>query len=193
MTEPTATPLAAISSLHHTAFRCRDAEQTRWFYEDVLGLELEAGLVFNEEPGTGRPVDYMHLFFIMPDGNFIAFFDAPDSAKPEMFEKKWSFDVHFAFEVPSREDLLAWQQRINDKGVTCLGPVDHDFIESVYMYDPNGYQVEITCRTPRYEQVLAEEKAGVREQMKQWTAKTRALKEERFGAEVLDKRGRVKA
>ena len=32
--------LKPLHNVHHFAFRCRDAEQTRWFYEDVLGLKL---------------------------------------------------------------------------------------------------------------------------------------------------------
>ena len=30
----------AIHGLHHNAYRCRDAEKTRCFYEDFLGLPL---------------------------------------------------------------------------------------------------------------------------------------------------------
>ena len=30
----------AIKGLHHSAYRCRDAEETRQFYEDFLGLPL---------------------------------------------------------------------------------------------------------------------------------------------------------
>ena len=31
-----------IRGLHHNAYRCRDSEQTRRFYEDVIGLPLIA-------------------------------------------------------------------------------------------------------------------------------------------------------
>ena len=30
----------AVKGLHHSAYRCRDAEETRQFYEDFLGLPL---------------------------------------------------------------------------------------------------------------------------------------------------------
>ena len=36
----------AVHNMHHTAYRCRDAEQTRWFYEDVLGFKLAAAMIF---------------------------------------------------------------------------------------------------------------------------------------------------
>ena len=38
--------LKRLGNLHHAAYRCRDAEQTRWFYEDVLGLPLAAAREF---------------------------------------------------------------------------------------------------------------------------------------------------
>ena len=36
--------LKPMGNIHHLALRCRDAEQTRWFYEDVLGLKLAGGI-----------------------------------------------------------------------------------------------------------------------------------------------------
>ena len=32
---------APVLGLHHFAYRCRDAEETRHFYEDILGLPLD--------------------------------------------------------------------------------------------------------------------------------------------------------
>ena len=54
--------------------------------------------------------------------------------------------------------MLAWQTRINAAGKTCLGPVDHDFVQSVYMYDPNGLQVEIT-KTDDYADIMTADAA----------------------------------
>ena len=36
-TLPNLPPPAPIEQLHHYAYRCRDAEETRHFYEDILG------------------------------------------------------------------------------------------------------------------------------------------------------------
>ena len=54
-----------IEKIHHVAYRCRDADQTRWFYEDVLGLPLAAALVLEEIPGLNEPTPYLHIFFEM--------------------------------------------------------------------------------------------------------------------------------
>ena len=70
---PTGT-LKRLGNVHHAAFRCRDAEQTRWFYEEVLGLPLAAAMVFDALPGTGKESQYMHLFFELGDGNFTQVF-----------------------------------------------------------------------------------------------------------------------
>lgn len=182
------TPCATLKHVHHGAYRCRDAEQTRWFYEDVLGMPLTLAMVFDEEPGTGRKVDYMHLFFQMGDGNFVAFFDAPDSADEMMFRPRHAFDLHLAFEVDTMEELKDRRRRINKAGRPCFGPVDHEFIHSIYFVDPNGIPLEITVRDPSYDQVVEADAAQAHDALKAWTEKTRAQKEALFGA-ALDMRG----
>ncbi len=174
-----------VRGAHHVAYRCLDAEQTRWFYEDVLGLRLAAALVIEEAPGTNEQIEYMHLFFDLGNGDFIAFFDAPGNARPEVLDRKHSFDVHVALEVANEEELLAMKERILGHGKTCFGPVEHDFVRSIYMYDPNGIQVEVTYRTDRHDAIMAEEEAHARTAIAEWSARTRAQKIEMFGEERL--------
>ncbi|MGB3626235.1 MAG: VOC family protein [Henriciella sp.] len=181
-----------IKGVHHGAFRCRDAEQTRWFYEDVLGLTVEGAVMSETVPGTGDDDPYLHIFFRMANGEYIAFFDAPNSADPSWFKRKESFDMHFAFEVDSEAELDAMQKRINDMGVSALGPVEHGFVKSVYMYDPNGIQIELTVRSDDHDEIFARERAGLKEELARWTSHTRGQKVQKFGAESVDKRGRVR-
>jgi catechol-2,3-dioxygenase len=131
----------------------------------------------------------MHLFFRLDDGNFIAFFDEPDISTEQHFARKDSFDVHIAFATDNLQELLRWQQYISHQGKTCLGPIDHGFVSSVYMYDPNGLQVEITCENSEYQQIIRAESESAHESIKQWTEKTRTLKEQRFSSVAIDKRG----
>ena len=48
-----------IKGLHHNAYRCRDSEETRRFYEDFLGLPLAGSLetYFRSADGAA-PVPY---------------------------------------------------------------------------------------------------------------------------------------
>jgi catechol 2,3-dioxygenase-like lactoylglutathione lyase family enzyme len=166
----------ALKGVHHAAYRCRDAEETRKFYEDILGLPLKAALVFEEEPGTGRPLPYMHLFFEMGDGNFVAFFDVPDGAHTGKFKMKWGMDLHFAMEVQSHDEMMAFKSRLDQAGVPCFGPIDHHFVHSIYFYDPNGINVEITCRDKNHDAIMAEEAGSARQIIADWTARTAAQK-----------------
>jgi len=189
------TGLRTITNTQHTAYRCRDAEQTRWYYEDVLGLKLAAALDFEEHSGVeGEDRKYMHLFFAMGDGNLVAFFDDPDNVAADYFDKKMNgFDSHIAMEVEDMESLFAMQKRIQDAGITCLGPLDHGFAFSVYAYDPSGVQTELTCKVDDYDEIMAGAAKTAHQSIREWSEKTRAKKEAMFGVEMLDKRGKSKA
>lgn len=187
MTESTST-LKPLGNIHHLALRCRDAEQTRWFYEDVLGLKLAAALSLEQSPGTAQERPFLHLFLELGDGNYIAFFDEPGHARPEHFELKDSYDIHIAFETGSRESMLAWRDKIAAAGDFIFGPIDHDFVESVYFFDPNGYALEITHKTSAHDAVISHEEREARRQLAEWTARTRSRKIELFGATAIDSR-----
>ena len=46
--------MPSIDKLHHFAYRCRNAEETRAFYEDVLGLPLAHVIQADHVPSTGE-------------------------------------------------------------------------------------------------------------------------------------------
>src|SRR6185295_6509760 len=85
-----------IKGLHHNAYRCRDSEETRKFYEDFLELPL-AHTLWIKESMTGRKTETLHTFYRMGDGSCIAFFEAPDM--PFDFKTQHDFDLHIAVEV----------------------------------------------------------------------------------------------
>ena len=85
-----------IKGLHHNAYRCRDSEETRKFYEDFLGLKLADAFEI-QTTQTNRATSVLHSFYEMGDGSFLAFFEAPD--QPFEFKKQHDFDLHIALEV----------------------------------------------------------------------------------------------
>ena len=95
-----------IKGLHHNAYRCRDSEQTRQFYEEFLGLPLSGSLEIKETK-TGRPTSVLHTFYRLDDGSYLAFFEAPDL--PFEFKPQHDFDLHIALEVdePRLAEMLA--------------------------------------------------------------------------------------
>lgn len=137
----------SIRRLHHFAWRCRDAEETRWFYEDLLGLPLTHVIQADNVPSTGEYSPYVHLFFRMADGSHIAFFDLGDgtAAAPSPNTPAWV--NHFAMELDSADDVAAARARLVDAGVEVVGVTDHGFVQSIYFFDPNGLRLELTART----------------------------------------------
>ncbi len=151
-----------IHGLHHSAYRCRDSEETRAFYEDFLGLPLAEAVAIG---GTKSDGGVLHTFFQMEDGSYIAFFEAPDL--PFEFKKQRDFDLHLALEA-SEETSQRIREKASTEGREVRGPVDHGLAISVYFRDPNGYVVELVNKTPRHDEMMDPDKNGAREKLAQW-------------------------
>jgi catechol 2,3-dioxygenase-like lactoylglutathione lyase family enzyme len=140
-----------IKQLHHVAYRCRDAKQTAEFYTRVLGLEYAMALSEERVPSTGEAHPYMHVFFRMDDGSYVAFFELPDSPEMGRDANTPAWVQHLALRVADEDALMRARQRIESHGVEVLGPVDHGICKSIYFFDPSGHRLELTvdCLTPQ--------------------------------------------
>lgn len=153
-----------IKGLHHAAYRCRDSEETRQFYEDFLGLPLANAFVIGETK-TGRDTQVLHSFYRMGDGSFMAFFEAPGT--PFDFKVQHDFDLHIALEVDddTLEDMF---QRGKTEAIETRGVADHGFIRSIYFRDPNGYVVELSAKKGGDKGDPAETEAEARKSLDAW-------------------------
>ncbi len=131
-----------IKGLHHNAYRCRDSEETRVFYEDFLGLKLAEAFEIKASQ-TGREITVLHSFYEMDDGSFLAFFEAPE--QPFDFKEQHDFDLHIALEVNLLE-LETMFKKGQEQGIETRGITDHGFIKSIYFRDPNGYVIELAAK-----------------------------------------------
>jgi catechol 2,3-dioxygenase-like lactoylglutathione lyase family enzyme len=172
---PLAPPPVPVRGLHHFAWRCRDSEETRRFYEDLLGLPLVHVIKSDLVPSTGEYCPYVHIFFQMRDGSYIAFFDLGDdtAAQPSPNTPPWV--NHIALRVDSAGDLRAAKARLEAAGVEVLGVTDHHIIESIYFFDPNGIRVELTTPTATQAEMDAHA-LRARAELDSWTARKAALK-----------------
>lgn len=164
------TTLPTLGSIHHMAFRCKDAEETTKFYRDVLGLKLKVALKQDNTPGSDDGRGFMHLFFEMGDGNFIAFFDDPAGKDNFDFKPMYGLDCHLAFSAASEEELNTWMDTFKANDVPCSEPINHGFVHSIYFWDPNGVALEITYKDDKYEEILQHEEDISIAQIKDWTA-----------------------
>ncbi len=132
-----------IKGLHHNAYRCRDSEETRLFYEEFLGLPLADAFEITESK-TGRETSVLHSFYRLGDGSYLAFFEAPGS--PFEFKPQHDYDLHIALEVDATT-LSDMFEKGKAAGVETRGVADHGFIHSIYFRDPNGYVIELAAPT----------------------------------------------
>ncbi|MGE0799248.1 MAG: VOC family protein [Lautropia sp.] len=165
-----------VHGLHHFAWRCRDAEETRRFYEDLLGLPLAHLIEVDHVPSTGEYCPYVHLFFEMTDGSFIAFFDLGDDVASDPSPNTPSWVNHLALRVQTPEQVREAKARLEAAGIDVVGVTDHGFIQSIYFFDPNGIRLELTTQPGETPRTPAARQA-VRARLDAWTARKNDLRE----------------
>jgi len=172
-----------IQQLHHYAYRARDAEETRHFYEDILGLPLYHIIQSDHVPSTGEYCPYTHFFFRLQDGSFIAFFDLGDdvAAEPSPNTPKWV--NHISFRVDSVQALRDMTARLQAHGVEVLGITDHHIFHSIYFFDPNGIRLELTAQLADEFQML-QESTTAHARLHEWNRRKEQWRRERAAGQA---------
>jgi catechol 2,3-dioxygenase-like lactoylglutathione lyase family enzyme len=143
-----------LGGVDHTARPTWKLKETVEFYRDVMGLPLVHAISARGWGPKTHP-DFLHFFFDSGKGSAIAFFYYLGSEIPEAMKQRGPdqapipedhiFDgTHTGWIVDSLEELRAWKQRLEAKGVKVSIETTHEVLESIYFRDPNGYLIEIT-------------------------------------------------
>lgn len=160
--------------LHHTAYVTKDLRKTCAFYEDILGLPLEATWCEADEL-FGKVRTYCHCFFGLEDGSALAFFqfaEPDDQAEfgPAMPPTPFH---HIALHV-STETQQAVQKRLDAAGYQPPQTyvLEHGYCRSLYVQDPNGMIVELTADTPTAVEpaFVAQKRAEAHRELDRWLA-----------------------
>ncbi|WP_197277196.1 VOC family protein [Sphingomonas profundi] len=134
-----------LGGVHHTARPTWKLKETVEFYNDILGLPIVHAISAVGWGPEDHP-DFIHLFFGAGRDSTIAFFyylGTPPLESP-LTPDHWLYkSVHTAWRVETRDELLAWKERLEARGLSVL-QVRHEIIESIYVTDPNGYMIEFT-------------------------------------------------
>ena len=140
------TSFVPIRGLHHYAYRCRDCEETRAFYEDVLGLPLVHVIRSDIVPSTGEHCPYVHIFFRMADGSHLAFFDLGDDvvAAPSPNTPAWV--NHIALRVDTVDALREAKARLEAAGVEVHDVWDSGVCNGANFHDPAGNVITLHHR-----------------------------------------------
>ena len=155
-----------LKGLHHNAYRCRDSEATRKFYEDFLGMRL-AGTLEIGETMTGRATQTLHTFYEMDNHSFLAFFEVP--GEPFEFKEQEDYDLHIALEVEP-DVLKPMFEKGKAAGIQTRGISNHGFVDSIYFRDPNGYVIELAAKRPGHDEEMDPATNGARQKLDAWQA-----------------------
>jgi catechol 2,3-dioxygenase-like lactoylglutathione lyase family enzyme len=150
-------PLAAghpVRSVHpravnHLAIATGDMKAQLEFFCDVLGLPLKALYWMHGVAGT------YHGFVELSPDSYIAFVQHPENSTVIEWGMSHSGSPtgpvtvgamqHVAFHVDTFDDLLAMRDRVRDRGIQVMGPIDHGFCQSMYFAGPEGLSLEVAC------------------------------------------------
>jgi glyoxylase I family protein len=175
---------APINGLHHFAYRCKDAEQTRHFYEDILGLPLYHIIQSDVVPSTGEYCPYTHIFFRLTDGSCVAFFDLGDDQAAEPSPNTPGWVNHLALHVGSVDELERMKARLTAHGIEVLGVTDHHIFKSIYFFDPNGIRLEL-CAQLASEAQMKKDQQHAHAQLNAWTARKQQWRAERAAGKAV--------
>lgn len=169
MSNANETKAPAIKAVHHHAFRTKDMESTRKFWEDTLGLPMIGTFVERVDPVTEGPSNYIHTFFELGDGSKLAFFQFQEGLYKEsdIQGPQDPFDHHIALTVGSKDEVHAFKARLEGRGHECM-VIDHGYCFSIYFHDPNGMQVEITCDVPETDEIMGRHRQTAHNDLEKW-------------------------
>jgi catechol 2,3-dioxygenase-like lactoylglutathione lyase family enzyme len=126
-----------LRGLHHVTAIVADLDRTTAFYRDVLGMALTSEGANDDDP------DARHFWFGDADstpGSLVSFLEYP-----QMDEAKSGRGGvhHFAFQVGSADEQVAWRDYLRERGVPCSEVFERGGFRSIYFRDPDGNLLEI--------------------------------------------------
>jgi catechol 2,3-dioxygenase-like lactoylglutathione lyase family enzyme len=144
--------------IHHLAIAVKDVKRSHYFYTEVMGFKL-VKVVKRKAAGGGWT---KHIFYDMGSGKLFAIWDLRGLEGAAIQSEAWRSGIstglglpnwinHIAFECEDAGELEARKQRWLDHGYH-VSEVDHDFIRSIYTFDPDGNMVEWTYKTRSLDQ-----------------------------------------
>jgi catechol 2,3-dioxygenase-like lactoylglutathione lyase family enzyme len=137
------------NGVNHLAISTCDIKGQIEFFTDVLGAELKALYWMHGVENT------IHGFVELSPECYVAFVQHPENTPTVQLGTTHAGNAggpvaagtmqHVAFNVNTLDDLLALRDRIRDRGVPVLGPIDHGLCQSMYFAGPEGLSLEVAC------------------------------------------------
>jgi catechol 2,3-dioxygenase-like lactoylglutathione lyase family enzyme len=135
------------NGIHHLAISTTDIKRQIEFFTDVLGGSLKALYWMHGVDGT------FHGFVELSPQCYVAFVQHPGNTDRHELGVTHAGNAggsmpggtmqHLALNVDSLDELLELRDRIRDRGIVAMGPIDHGMCQSLYFAGPEGLCLEI--------------------------------------------------
>jgi catechol 2,3-dioxygenase-like lactoylglutathione lyase family enzyme len=155
-----------VKKIHHQSYACWDSEETRRFYEDVLGMPLIATVVL-EDTLRNDGSKYCHTFFELADGNVLAFFEHMSLFNPKDFTARSGSHCHVALGVGGEARVRQFKCRLDAAGVANR-LLDNGGSISLRFNDPNGVMLEFMADVPRSLEYERFSRASAHADLQRW-------------------------
>jgi glyoxylase I family protein len=156
----------SVRHIHHHAYACWDSEETRHFYEDILGMPLVATSVL-EDPRRTDGSMYCYTYFETADGSVLAFFEHTSLFHPKHTTARSGSHRKVALEVEGDATVRQFKRKLDAAGVTNT-LIDHGASLSLRFDDPNGLTLELMANIAITTEYQRSSRASAHSDLQQW-------------------------
>jgi glyoxylase I family protein len=127
--------MPVFRGVDHVSFSVTDLERSERFYVDVLGLTqlMDFG--------------YARILVDRPSGFMLSVVEHDAKAGGPFTELSTGLD-HLGFAAESRDELVEWERRFDEYGVTYTPIRDMEFSHHLNFRDPDGIALELSAPYP---------------------------------------------
>ncbi len=129
-----------FQGIHHLDLSVVDAEASSAWYERVLGLRRLRRAEF-----PGRTM----IVLLHEEAGLVVGLNQHHASDGSAFDERTTGLDHVGFRVGSREDLDAWQERLEEFGVEHSPVADAESGSALVFRDPDNIQLEMWWPRPR--------------------------------------------
>ena len=152
--------------VHHHAYACWDSEETRHFYEDILGMPLVATAVL-EDPLRKEGALCCQTFFEIAEGHVLAFFEQTSLFHPKEFTARSGLHRRVVLDVEGNATVRQFKRKLDAAGVANV-LTDHRGSLCLRFNDPNGLTLELMAHVPTSLECGRASRASAHSDLRQW-------------------------
>ena len=129
-----------MTTLGHIVLYVKDLQESIRFYVNIVGLDMQ-GMTFNGKAAVLSGGSTHHELMLIEVG------EAPGPLQGKrigVYHSGWKIGNHL-------HELRALYHKLKDMDYPIHGQADHTISQSLYLYDPDGNEVELYVDNPDYD------------------------------------------